>query len=111
MKPPIAPDKELKKTIAGAVRFLEEGGQTAQAFRDSLSAGGLIVEDLLIVAGATTALLGCGLTREALVMLITAKCKRAANGSRLAESTVDLVLDAMAHLDEHLIGPKTGKAP
>jgi hypothetical protein len=43
----------------------------------------------------------CGLTGEALVLLVEAKCARAKNGSRISADTVQLVLEGLFRLGEH----------
>lgn len=92
----------LKKVDVGpAVRFLEEGGSVARAFTESLEIGGIIREDILKVAAATTATLNCGLTRDALLLLIQAQCPRP-HGRPMPKDVINDVLEAMARLDEHL---------
>jgi len=88
--------------IGEAVRFLEVGGDVAKSFTDSLAAGGFIVEDVQKVAAAVAGVLNCGLTREALLLLIQAKCPRP-HGRPMPTSTIDDVLTALSHIDQHVV--------
>lgn len=97
----MARDLQLKKSLDGVERWFDEKGAGGKSFRESLAAGGVIAEDLLVVAGAVTGLLHSGLTREALLLLIQAKCPRP-HGRPMPLTTIGDVLDAMAHLHEHL---------
>lgn len=48
------------------------------------------------------ALKKAGLTGEALVLLVESKCARAKNGSRISADTVQLVLEGLFRLGEHV---------
>lgn len=92
-----------KGDIGDAVRFLEEGGSVAKAFRESLEAGGTIVDDVKKVAAAMHGLLNCGLTREALVVLLQAKIGNQRNGKLMPKQTVNDVVEALGNLDHFLV--------
>jgi len=77
--------------IDDAVRFLEEGGRDAKKLVDGLNSA----------IGALEAIRSSGLTGEALVVLVTEKCGRAANGSRLTAATVQVVLEGLFRLGEY----------
>jgi len=94
---------EFKTAIGDAVRFLDEGGSVSKSFTESLAAGGLIVEDVKKVAAAVSGVVNCGLTREALLILIQAKCPRP-HGRPMALTTIDDVLTALQHIDQHVVG-------
>ncbi len=96
---------KLKPALDGIERWMDEKGPGGKSFRESLEAGGVIASDLVVVAGAINGMLACGLTREALLILITAKCKRAKNGSRLSEDTVEIVLEALENLHHFIETP------
>lgn len=51
---------------------------------------------------ALDALKQSGLTGEALVIMVTEKCARAKNGSRLSPDTVQLVLEGLFRLGEYV---------
>lgn len=57
-----------------------------------------------ITAGmsAMERLASCGLTPDALVLLVTAKCRWAKNGKKVSPETVEIVLEALFRLGEHL---------
>lgn len=92
---------ELKQSLDGVERWMDEKGPGGKSFRESLEAGGVIATDLVVVAGAINGLLSCGLTREALLLLIQAKCPRP-HGRPMPIATIDDVLTAMQHLDQFL---------
>lgn len=92
--------RSLKAAVDGAVRFLDEGGDVARSFKESIEAGGIMASDLMQVAAATTAMLNCGLTRDALLLLIQSRMKNQRNGRPFPLTTIDDVLEAMMHLDE-----------
>lgn len=54
------------------------------------------------VAASLDALKRVGLTGEALVLLVEAKCARAKNGSRLSADTVQLVLEGLFRVGEYV---------
>lgn len=81
--------------ISKAVTFLDGQQQVTQM-------AAKVHEELLIVVGANNAMFDGGLTRDALIHLITAKCRNASNGKPVSEATVEIVLDAMARLGEYL---------
>ncbi len=91
-----------KVDVGEAVRFLEEGGDVAKSFTEALSAGGLLVEDVKKVAAAVNGVISSGLTREALLILIQAKCKNQRNGRPFPLTTIGDVLDALSHIDDHV---------
>lgn len=103
----MARDLQMKRSLDGVERWFDEKGPGGKSFRESLEAGGVIASDLLVVAGAINGMLTSGLTREALLLLIQAKCPRP-HGRPMPITTIDDVLDAMAHLHEH-IAPKAVK--
>lgn len=92
-----------KGEIGDAVRFLEEGGSVAKAFRESLEAGGTIVDDVKKVAAAMNGLLNSGLTREALVILLREKIGNQRNGHPMQKQTINDVIDALGNLDHFLV--------
>lgn len=96
---------KLKTSFDGIERWMDEKGPGGRSFRESLEAGGVIAEDLLVVAGAINGLLASGLTRGALHILIQAKAKKRPNGDPIALSTISDVLDAMANLHTFLEAP------
>lgn len=81
--------------ISKAVTFLDGQQQVTDM-------AAKVHEELLIVVGANNAMFDGGLTRDALIHLITAKCRNASNGKPVSEATVEIVLDAMARLGEYL---------
>lgn len=90
-----------KPAIAEAVSFLDQQERTAQLVAR-------VAEDLLIVVGANTVMFDGGLTREALDVLVQAKCELSANRNPIPLSTVTKVLDALERVREYL---KTPAAP
>lgn len=94
-------DLKLTKAFDGVERWMDEKGPGGKSFRESLEAGGVIASDLVVVAGAINGLLHCGLTREALLLLIQAKCPRP-HGRPMAMQTIEDVLEAMTSLDTFL---------
>ncbi len=98
--------KVTKADIAAGVRFLDEGGSVAKAFMNSLAVGGVIRDDVMKVAGAVTALMNCGLTREAVILLVQAKCPNQRNGRPMQDYVIENVLDALGKLDEFVVKPK-----
>jgi hypothetical protein len=94
----MARELALKKSLDGVERWFDEKGPGGRSFRESLAAGGVIAEDLLVVAGAVTGMLNSGLTREALLLLIQAKCPRP-HGRPMPITTISDVIEAMASLD------------
>lgn len=97
----MARDLKLKKSIDGVERWFDEKGPGGKSFRESLEAGGVIAEDLTVVASAVTGLLNCGLTRDALLVLLQAKCPKP-HGRPMALATISDVLDALSSLDAFL---------
>lgn len=77
--------------IDDAVRFLE----------DASGDGKKLVAGLKRGVDALEGLRQSGLTGEALVVLVTEKCARAKNGSRLSSDTVQLVLEGLFRLGEY----------
>lgn len=78
--------------------FLDQQHETAQL-------AARVADELMIIMGANSVIFEGGLNRDALAVLVTAKCGRAANGSRVAESTVRVVLEALANIGEFLNAP------
>lgn len=96
----------LKPALDGIERWMDEKGPGGKSFRESLEAGGVIAADLVAVAGAVNGMLHCGLTRDALVLLISAKCKgKTAGGRPLPLTTIDDVLTAMENLHTFIEDP------
>lgn len=87
-----------KAEVQNAVDWLDQGGEAARAFKLSLEAGGVMVEDLMRVVAAVDGLLTCGLERTTLMVLIQNKAKKHRNGDPLALSTIEIVLDALEAL-------------
>lgn len=100
-----------KQQIQQAVNWLDDGGEAARAFKLSLEAGGVLVEDLMRVVAAVDGLLTCGLERDTLVLLIQAKARKHRNGDPLALSTIVIVLDALEALRTHLVPAKQEAVP
>ncbi len=96
--------------IDGVVRWMDDKGPGGRSFRESLEAGGLIAEDLMVVAGAVTGLLNSGLTRNAFVVLLQALIGNQRNGRPMPAQTINDVLDAMTHMHTFLETPGQ-KAP
>lgn len=90
-----APGRVLKQSVAHAVSFLDHQESVAQQTSR-------IADELAIVVGANTVMFQGNLNRDALAVLITAKCKRAKNGARVSEDTVRVVLDAIEALGEFI---------
>lgn len=101
----MARDLQLKRSLDGVERWFDEKGPGGKSFRESLAAGGVIAEDLVVVAGAVNGLLASGLSKRALWLLIQDKCPKP-HGRPVPLQTIADVLDAMAHLHEHLEPPK-----
>lgn len=74
----------------------------AVALMDSKKDGEALRGGLDKAASALEALRKTGLTGEALVVLVTEKCGRARNGSRLSADTVQLVLEGLFKLGEYV---------
>jgi hypothetical protein len=90
------PQKKLARAavplnVDDAVRYLE----------DAAGDGKKLVTGIRKGVEALEALRTSGLTGEALVVLITEKCARAKNGSRLSADTVQLVLEGLFRLGEY----------
>lgn len=96
--------------IDGVVRWMDEKGPGGRSFRESLEAGGVIAEDLMVVSGAVTGLLHSGLTRQAFVVLLQALIGNQRNGRPMPAQTINDVLDAMENLHTFLETPGQ-KAP
>ena len=103
--------KLTKADIAGAVRFLDEGGDVAKVFRESLEATGVMAHDLMMVAAATTAMLNAGLTRDTLILLIQSRMKNQRNGRPFPSQSIDDVLTAMENLDQMVDKTKLAVKP
>jgi hypothetical protein len=102
------PRDDLKENIAGVVNWLERGDGAADAFRTSLAAGGVVVQDVLHVCAAIDGLFRAGLTERALALLIIDKGPKISGGSsngnpKLKVETVIEVSDAMKLMVEHLV--------
>ena len=104
----MARDLQMKKAIDGVERWFDDKGPGGRSFRESLEAGGIVASDLTVVAGAINGMLSAGLTRRALCLLIQDKCPKP-HGRPMPITTIDDVLDAMAHLHEHIEPKKAGK--
>ncbi len=107
----MSPKHPTKEQINQAVNWLDEGGEAARAFKLSLEAGGVIVEDVMRVVAAVDGLLTCGLERDAIVALIEMKTPRAANGTRISSETIDRVLTGLGRLKDHLTPAKQAAVP
>ncbi len=99
---------KLKPALDGIERWMDEKGPGGKSFRESLEAGGVIASDLVVVAGAINGMLACGLTREALLLLIQAKCPRP-HGRPMSITTIEDVLAAMENLHTFLETPAVKK--
>lgn len=89
--------------IGQAVTFLEQQERTAQL-------AARIGDELLIVVGANSLMFAGPLTRDALAILIQAKCKNGSNGHPIPISTVHNVLSAIASLGDFLVTPPAAAA-
>jgi hypothetical protein len=96
--------------IDGVVRWMDDKGPGGRSFRESLEAGGIIAEDLLVAAGAVNGLLNSGLTREAFIVLLQALIPNQRNGRPMPAQTINDILDALCHLHTFLETPGQ-KAP
>lgn len=74
----------------------------AVAFLDSKKDGERLRAGLDNAVSALEALKKTGLTGECLVVLVTEKCGRASNGSRLTAATVQVVLEGLFRLGEYV---------
>lgn len=91
------PKKAVKITTSGdldidAAVALMDSKKDGEALRGGLDRGGSALE----------ALKKTGLTGEALVVLVTAKCTNAANGKPISDDTVRRVLEALFRLGEYV---------
>ncbi len=84
-----------KLGLEPALTFLDQQERTAQLI-------GRAAEELALVVGASTAMFEGGLTRDALALLVQAKCRNGANGHPIPISTVHNVLNALSSLGEFL---------
>lgn len=95
-------DMGLKKTKAVKIHNSGELDiDAAVALMDSKKDGEALRGGLDRAVSALEALRKTGLTGECLVVLITEKCQRAKNGSRLSADTVQIVLEGLFRLGEY----------
>lgn len=73
-----------------------------EAFLDSKKDGEKLRAGLDHAVSALDALKLAGLTGEALVVLVTAKCSNAANGKPISDDTVQRVLEGLFRLREYV---------
>ena len=102
---------ELKPALDGVVRWMDEKGPGGRSFRESLEAGGVIADDLVVVSGAITGLLNSGLTREAFIVLLQAKIGNQRNGRPMPAATITDVLDALENLHTFLVNHSGAPVP
>ncbi len=86
------PKRDEPLDIDGAERFLE----------DAAGAGKKLAEGLRKAATALDDIANSGLTHEALLVLVTAKCGSDRHGNATTTEKVRLVLEGLFRLDEYL---------
>lgn len=101
-----APEKKKGKSNgAGEAVTPAELDDVERALAAPAAVAGKLHEGMGRAVTAVERLFQCGLTQEALCILIAEKCPRAANGTRVVPATVRAVLEGLAHLDEYKVGP------
>jgi hypothetical protein len=80
--------------------WLEASAVTAVL--ESKETGQKLQEGIVTAVSALDALQKCGLTGEALTVLVTEKTARARNGTRIQPDTVEKVLKGLFKLKEYL---------
>lgn len=92
----------VKRPVAKIHNSGELDIDAAERFMDSKKEGEALRAGIDKAASALDALRKTGLTGECLVVLVTEKCGRAANGSRLTAATVQVVLEGLFRLGEYV---------